>query len=274
MMISMADLFTFLSIPNLNFWNKPLLTLFFSTLGNVFLWGGLILFYRKKGLKPEMLFLPLYFFLVLIWPFEPYRFLVVLIPWMFLSTLSFVEWAVIKVQKLSWIFVIIGVFCGGLALKGQYGFFQQNVSHFGLFTRTLDLTHTQESLLWMKKNLPNNAIVGAIHPEMLYHHSGRMAVPPLDESSLRMLFYPSSFNLKEIGKISSAQKNFIRKKQKKVWSEWKDLGVTHIWMDKALRFYPRDFALRLQIQTHKKDLRLIYVNPTSQVYIIKEFTLL
>ncbi len=154
----------------------------------------------------------------------------------------------------------------GLGLWSGFEFYRQDVGQFGLYTRPLDLRESKKALIWMRDNLPPEAIVATTDPAFLYHQSGRKAVPALNEGNLIKIHYPDRLAWNEIGEMREAYRQFVRDQKKSVWREWRTLGVTHIWVDDVMSHFPAAFALNIQTRIHRINLETLYTTPQSRVF--------
>jgi len=263
---SIARLLSFYSFSSSTFSDKPVLAILIAAGGVALLLGGFYRSFRARGLEPYLLFVSIYLAMILFWPYEPLRFIVVLIPWFFLMIGE-----VFRAASKRWSFLCHGALplvmvLAGLGLWGNSKFYQQDISEFGLYTRPLDLRESVEVLAWMRDNLPEKAIVATTDPELLYHQSGRIAVPAFNEGNLIAAHYPDRFSWEELGEISESQKQYVRDQRKSVWGDWKTLGVTHVWDDDTLSRFPGAFALKGQTRGHAGKLGMVYSKPGSRVY--------
>ena len=263
---SIADLCSFYSIPNRRLSQEPIPTMFFAAAGIGLLIGGFYRTFKTRGLRPYLIFICFYLLTVLCWPFEPHRFLIILIPWLFVLIAECFRAALEKWNFLRNGIVATTLLYAGLGLWSNFEFYRQNVAQFGLYTRPLDLRESKEALIWMRDNLPKEAIVATTDPAFLYHQSGRKAVPVLNEGNLIKIHYPDRLAWNEIGEMREAYRQFVRDQKKSVWREWRTLGVTHIWVDDVMSHFPAAFALNIQTRIHRINLETLYTTPQSRVF--------
>jgi len=268
---SIAHLLSFYSIPIQRFPHKPIFVALIAASGIGMLVGGLYRSYRVRGLRPELIFIAVYVAMVLVWPYEPQRFLVVLIPWFLLLIGESFRALSRRWSPLGRAVIPLSILLAILGLWGNSKFYRQDVSRFGLFNRGLDLSQSTKALSWMRENLPEEAIVASVDPGLVYHQSGRKAVPALNEGNLIRVYYPdhlvwNSVGNKGAGRIAESQKEFIIGQRRSVWRDWKSLGVTHVWDDDALSRFPGTYALKAQTSAHAHKLELVYSSSGSRVY--------